>query len=123
MIISFFWFIFFGWWLGLIATAMGYFLCATIIGLPLGTLIFNRLPSIICLRPLASETHFNAGIYPPDDIPFILRVIWFFVLGWELGLTAVVIGYFLCLTIIGMPVGIYILNRIPVILTLSRRYD
>ena len=45
------WFIFIGWWASAVAIGIAYFLCAIIIGIPLGFMIFNQLPLILTLRP------------------------------------------------------------------------
>ena len=45
------WFIFIGWWLSAVAVAVAYFLCAIVIGIPLGFMLFNQLPLILTLRP------------------------------------------------------------------------
>lgn len=44
------WFIFLGWWLGGIAVQIAYFFCLINIGLPIGLVILNRLPTIMTLR-------------------------------------------------------------------------
>ncbi|MBK8432431.1 MAG: hypothetical protein IPL28_14555 [Chloroflexi bacterium] len=38
-----------------------------------------------------------------SELPFILRVIWFFVLGWELTAAWILIAWTLNATIIGLP--------------------
>ena len=122
MFARFVYFIAIGWWLGLLVSAAGYFLCATVIGLPFGTMLINRLPSLVYLRepgepcPHGSHRHLN------EELPFLLRVLWFFVIGWGLGFMFITAGYLLALTIIGIPLGIYVLNRVPLVMTLSRYY-
>ncbi len=58
---------------------------------------------------------------PVRQIPFILRVIWFFVLGWELTGIWILIAWALNLTIIGLPFGLWMINRVPQVLTLKAR--
>ena len=124
MFARFVYFVFIGWWLGLFVALAGIVLCATIIGLPLGTMLLNRLPSFVFMLEEGDDCpegydHRHAH----QEIPFVLRVIWFFVLGWELGIFLITFGYLITLTVIGIPVGIWILNRVPIAMTLSRRYD
>jgi hypothetical protein len=45
------WFVLIGWWLTGILSTVAWFLNATIIGLPLGLLLINRLPTFATLRP------------------------------------------------------------------------
>lgn len=58
---------------------------------------------------------------PARPIPFLLRVIWFFVLGWELAGAWILIAWFLNLTIIGLPLGLWMIDRVPQVLTLKAR--
>ena len=61
-----------------------------------------------------------ATTYVREDrgFPFILRVLWFFLIGWHVTLYWVVAAWILNLTIIGMPLGLWMLNRVPLVLTL-----
>lgn len=56
---------------------------------------------------------------PVKQLPFILRVIWFFVLGWELTGAWILIAWILNATIIGLPLGLWMINRVPQVLTLK----
>ena len=47
----------------------------------------------------------------------ILNIIWFVLCGWWLALLHVVSGVFLCITIIGIPLGLANFKLIPVSLT------
>jgi uncharacterized membrane protein YccF (DUF307 family) len=42
-------FVFIGWWFSLGWSLAAWFLCVTIIGLPLGVLMLNRLPNVTTL--------------------------------------------------------------------------
>jgi uncharacterized membrane protein YccF (DUF307 family) len=53
-----------------------------------------------------------------NQIPFLVRVLWFFLLGWHLTLWWILIAWLLNVTIIGLPVGLWMLNRVPLVLTL-----
>ncbi len=129
MIARVIWYLLIGWWFGAIWTILAYLFCLTIIGLPLGVIMLNRLPKVLTLKPTETEQIQTmlegkpatvSGV--PEEFPFLLRVVYFFVLGWEVAGTAILIGYILCLTIIGLPAGLWILNRIPLLMTLKRAY-
>lgn len=53
-----------------------------------------------------------------QPLPFLLRVIWFFLVGWHATLPWILVAWLLNLTIIGLPLGLWMLNRVPLVLTL-----
>ncbi|HET6444474.1 MAG TPA: YccF domain-containing protein, partial [candidate division Zixibacteria bacterium] len=55
------------------------------------------------------------------QVPFLLRVIWFFFLGWELAGVWILAAWAFNITIIGLPIGIWMLDRVPQVLTLKSR--
>jgi uncharacterized membrane protein YccF (DUF307 family) len=115
-----------GWWLGLLAGVVGYLLCASFIGAPLGTMIFNRYPQILTLRPVKGisvrDSTGRTLSVPHREINIFIRILYFLVVGWWLGALALKVGWILCITIIGMPVGLLILNRLPLLMTLKQNY-
>lgn len=61
----------------------------------------------------------NVVIVNQQSGPNILvRLIWFVILGMWLGSIATFVGYALCLIVIGLPIGLMILNNLPKIMTL-----
>lgn len=58
---------------------------------------------------------------PASQVPFLIRVIWFFVLGWELTAIWLLVAWVLNLTVIGLPMGLWMINRVPQVLTLKAR--
>ncbi len=117
-------FIAIGWWFGLLMSLAGYLLCASIIGLPLGVILLNRLPTYVYLAEPGEPCELGySHRHIRDELPFLLRVLWFFAVGWALGFLAIAVGYGLTLTIIGIPIGVYILSRVPLVTTLSQYYE
>src|SRR5215210_3312712 len=55
------WFIFVGFWLGGIVTAAAWALNVTIIGLPLGLWVLNRIPTVMTLRPMRRTLTVDRG--------------------------------------------------------------
>ncbi len=111
-------FIFIGWWLGGLAVTLAYLLFLTIIGIPLGVMIINKIPYLMALRntePVISTPGHNAR-----QINIIIRVVWFFLLGWELTALWISIAYIFCLTILGMPIGFWMFDKAPGLLTLHQ---
>lgn len=122
------WFIFFGWWMGLIWLHIGFVLCATVIFLPIGLLMLNRLPTVLTLQSTRSQTTITASqngmvtvqVGEPQQLDFLLRALYFLAIGWWLGYVWALVGYILCFTIILMPLGLMMLGRLPTVLTLRQ---
>jgi uncharacterized membrane protein YccF (DUF307 family) len=111
------WFIFVGWWLSGIAVGVAYFLCAIIIGIPIGFMIFNQLPLILTLRPRSSD-YATGG--PVEQLPLWIRAIWFVLVGWWLGGLYITVAWGLCVILITLPIGLWLFNRVGAVMTLLR---
>jgi uncharacterized membrane protein YccF (DUF307 family) len=56
-----------------------------------------------------------------EEIPFIIRVIWFFVVGLEFTAVWIFFAWLLNASIIGLPLGLWMIDRVPQVLTLKAR--
>lgn len=121
------WFLFIGWWLSGIAIGVAYFACLTIIGLPLGFVIFNALPAIITLRARSKRTSVEVkdGVTyvtggKVAQLPLWARALWFVLVGWWAGGIYLGIAWLLCVSILGLPVGLLMFNRTGAVMTLLK---
>lgn len=121
------WYLLVGWWLTGMSLAIGYLAGLTIIGLPLAFWIFNRTGTILTLRPRAQTTTISESGNVTTisrshrkQRSLLLRAFYFVLIGWWAALLWMIVAYFLTLTIILIPVGIMMLNRLPEIYTLHR---
>jgi uncharacterized membrane protein YccF (DUF307 family) len=121
------WFVFVGWWLTGIVNVLAYLIALTIIGLPFAFLIFNRLPSILTLRPRTVQTTHavvdGVTYVTETTIPqraFWKRAIYFVAIGWWLGALWSALAWLLCVLIITLPLGVMMYNRLPAAMTLRR---
>ncbi len=112
-------FIFIGWWLGALAVVLAYILFALVITIPLGVKIINRIPYLIALRepPVLMS---GWGIVEVQQRSLLIRAIWFVFIGFWVAAIWMSLAYTLCLTIIGMPVGFWMFDKTPAILTLRK---
>lgn len=53
--------------------------------------------------------------------PFLIRAVWFLLIGWWLSGIVIAVGYVLCALIVTLPLGIYLLHRVPQVQTLRDR--
>src|SRR5919201_6884506 len=117
-------FILFGWWFSGIWAVVAWLLCLTIIGLPLGLYMLNRLPQVVTLKPRRSDLVLTAtGRVVERDLPqlpFLLRAVYFLLIGWWLSAIWMIIAWALHVSIIGMVIGFWMFNRTGAIVSLRR---
>jgi uncharacterized membrane protein YccF (DUF307 family) len=116
------WFVLIGWWLTGILSAAAWALNATIIGLPLGLWIINRLPLAATLRPVESFYLVESGVLisGQPQRPFLLRAVYFLLVGWWLSGLWMAAAYVFLVTIVGLPIAFWMYGRIGAVTTLFR---
>jgi len=117
-------FILFGWWFSAVWAVLAWILCLTIIGLPFGLYMLNRLPQVVTLKPSRSDLVLTTTgrVIERDvpQVPFLLRAIYFFLIGWWLSAIWIAIAWALNASIIGMVIGFWMFDRVPALITLAR---
>ena len=103
------WFVFSGFWLWLAYVLAGIICCVLIITIPWGIASFRM--ANYAVWPFGREVvnKPRAGVFS-----FLGNVIWIIAAGWWLALTHILTGLALCVTIIGIPLGIANFKLIPV---------
>jgi uncharacterized membrane protein YccF (DUF307 family) len=118
------WFVLVGWWAGQLWIALAWFFAATVIGIPLAVKMFNKLPDIIALRGAENFTvSYYGNRMVVNEVPqynLLLRILWYALVGWWLTGIWVEVAYVLCLTFVLMPVGFWMFDRVPTIVSLRR---
>ena len=120
-------FFLFGWWATGVWINVAWFLNAIIIGLPLGMWMLNRVPQVLTLRPtrqvVVAYGNGEAVRVRTEGLSqhfWLLRLIYFVLIGWWLSLLWANAAWIISATVIGLPVGIWMFNRLPGITTLMR---
>ena len=118
------WFALVGWWLGQAWVAVAWFLAATVIGLPLAVMMLNRVPEVIALRGETELLVRNVGgrtvVTEATQVNILLRALYFMLVGWWASALWIETAYALCCTIIGLPLGFWMFDRVPAIVSLKR---
>lgn len=96
------WLVLAGWWVALAYVVAGVVNILTIIGIPFGVQAFKLAG--YALWPFGRVVVTTEAGYGP--LALIGNVIWVVLTGWELALAHLVAGVLLCLTIVGIPLGI-----------------
>jgi uncharacterized membrane protein YccF (DUF307 family) len=122
------WFAFVGWWLGQAWMVVAWVLMVTIIGIPFGVMMLNKLPKVIALREPPREvkiaTRRDGSLVKeqvePEQVHIVLRALYFILVGWWLSALWMEAAYALCMSVIGLPIGFWMFDLVPAILTLRR---
>jgi uncharacterized membrane protein YccF (DUF307 family) len=96
------WLVLAGWWVALAYVVAGVINILTIIGIPFGIQAFKLAG--YALWPFGRAVVTTEVGYGP--LALIGNVIWLIITGWELALAHLIAGVLLCLTIVGIPLGI-----------------
>lgn len=122
-------FLFVGLWLGALWTVLSWLLVASLIGLPLGLYMLNRLPLVMTLKPPETQTEVSVqhGLVvirqaAVPQLSLALRVPYFLLVGWWASLLWLLLTWLLILGTLGfgLPIAFWMVNRVPAITTLAR---
>ncbi len=121
-------FLFVGLWLSQVWILATWFLKATVIGLPFGLMMLNRLPQVVTLKSVKNQTH---GVVQHGAViisqcgctqqPFALRALYFAIVGWWASLFWAEIAWLLSISLLGLSIAFWMLDRTPAVTTLARR--
>lgn len=122
------WFAFIGIWLGQVWMIAAWLLMLTVIGIPFGISMLNMLPKVYALREPTHQVRVYSRLdgslvheeFEPRQVNIILRILYFILVGWWLSALWMEAAYLLCITIIGLPVGFWMFDRVPAVLSLKR---
>ena len=116
-----------GWWATGLWINVAWLLNATIIGLPLGLWMLNRVPQVLTLRStkqvVVATARGDAVYLRSMGLPqrsWLFRLLYFVLIGWWLSLIWAILAWVVSATIIGLPLGIWMFDRLPALTTLAR---
>lgn len=119
----------FGWWVSWVWIQLAWAANATVIGLPIGIWMLNRVPQVLSLKPTPrritvrqtpSGTVQVLHSQGPTQYPWPIRLIYFLLIGWWASWLWANLGWILCVSIVGLPIGIWMFDRLPTVTTLAR---
>ena len=121
------WFLFIGWWLTGILSFVAWICILSIIGLPAGAFLLNRIPAAITLRRRSktwtTETVGGVTFVREANMPqrpVWVRAIWLVCVGWWALAIWLTIAWFGCILLVTLPIGLWMYNRAPAVATLMR---
>lgn len=117
------WFVFIGLEVTFIWILVAWLLNVTVVGLPLGLWMIERVPQVLTLKSRAGgymvDRSGRTRFVKPRQTNFFLRAIYFVLFGWWVSLLWSLGAYLLCVSIIGLPLGYLMLTSLPFVTTLS----
>ena len=121
-------FLFVGWWLSGWAMFAAGLCIASVVLLPAGLALVNRIPQIMTLRP--RSTAINAAVLADGSMQYtvgnaqqrsmLVRIAYFCLIGWWAGMFVMAAAWLLSVMILTMPLGLMLINRVPAVFTLRR---
>ena len=123
IIIRALWFILLGWELTALWLAIAWILNVSVIFLPIGLKMISLTPKVLTLKDIHRKQQIvdgNLTYTKTNQTNILFRGLYFLFVGWWASLLWMSIGYLLCITLIGLPFGIWMLNRLPEVTTLYR---
>lgn len=128
LLVRFIWWLFVGWWASGIAIGIAWLALVTIVGIPIGIWLINRLPSILTLRPRTRQWSVGQDAEGRTIIAeggraqtaWPIRGLWFVLIGWWASGLWMMIAWLISLTLIGLPLALLMFNRTPFVASLYR---
>jgi len=110
------WFVLVGWWLTPILVNVAWLLNVTVVLIPVGIKLINLVPTALTLaEPRSLEDSDAAGQHS-----LVVRALYFVLVGWWLSWLWANAAAALSVTIIGIPIAIWMFNRLPYVTSLYR---
>jgi uncharacterized membrane protein YccF (DUF307 family) len=124
------WYLLVGWWLTGVAMVVAWLAAIVIIGLPLTFWLVNRIPTMLTLRPRRQQFVMVTGAdgvtrmrsLATEQTAVVVRALYFVFVGWWASALWMAVSYVLMLTILGIPLGMMMVNRLPFVFSLHRGY-
>lgn len=105
------WLVLAGWWLALAYVLAGILAFVLIITIPFGIAAFRLAGFVVWPFGRTTVWRRDAGVGS-----VVGNVLWVIFFGWELALAHLVAGAVLCLTVIGIPLGLGAWKQVPLAL-------
>lgn len=109
VILNVIWLVLSGFWLAIAYCVAGIIACVLIITIPFGIASFRIAAYALWPFGRTTERRPGAGV-----LSLIGNILWIILFGWELALLHLLSGIALCITIIGIPLGLANFKMIPI---------
>ena len=114
-----------GWWATGIWLTVAWVLNLTIIGMPLGIKMINKVPLVVSLkaRPVRNEVIDADGTVTVrqtnrEQRSLLVRGVYFLLVGWWASAIWMTGAYLATLTIVGLPLAVWMYGKLPFVVSL-----
>jgi uncharacterized membrane protein YccF (DUF307 family) len=129
------WFIFIGWWASGIWLTVAWLLNLSLIGMPIGIKMINKIPWIVSLKEPTidvnadvdteiiddeSQVSIREQAQAHDQRSIVLRGVYFLLIGWWASGVWMSIAWVFSVSIIGLPAAIWMYSKLPAVVSLYR---
>jgi uncharacterized membrane protein YccF (DUF307 family) len=111
------WFLLVGWWATPVVVNVGWLLTVTVVFAPLGVKLVNLTPTVLTLAESRADVDPEGG---SSQHSLVVRGAYLLLVGWWLSFLWANAAWVIADTIVGLPVGIWMLNRLPYVTSLYR---
>ena len=117
------WFLLVGWWATAVWLSVAWLLNVLIVTIPLGIKMINMVPMVLSLKPptreFVNEPEIGA-VRSREQRNVLLRALWFVFVGWWASAIWMGVAYLLTLTILGVPIAIWMYGKLPFVVSLYK---
>jgi uncharacterized membrane protein YccF (DUF307 family) len=111
------WFVVVGWWVTPVVVNVAWALNATIIFIPLGIKLINLVPTVLTLKEPRSRSDPERA---RGQRSLLVRAVYFVFVGWWASLAWANVAAFFAMTVVGLPIAVWMLDRLPLVTSLYR---
>ena len=111
------WFVFVGWWFTPLLVNVAWALNTTVVLLPLGIKLINLVPTALTLAEPRSISEPESARGQPS---LLVRAVYFVLVGWWLSWIWANLAALVALTVVGLPLAVWMFNRLPYVTSLYR---
>ena len=113
------WFLLVGWWATGLWLTIAWIFLVLVITIPIGIKMINVVPMVLSLKSPTREL-VGQEVTSPEQRNLLVRAVWFVFIGWWASLLWMAIAYLFTITIVGIPIAIWMYGKLPAIVSLYR---
>ncbi|ADB59169.1 hypothetical protein Htur_0268 [Haloterrigena turkmenica DSM 5511] len=111
------WFLAVGWWATPIVVNLAWALNVTVVLAPIGIKLVNLVLTVLTLAEPRTFTNLDSA---RGQHSLLTRALYFVLVGWWLNFLWANLAALFAVTIVGLPVAIWLVNRLPFVTSLYR---